>query len=131
MRRRGKRGASGRATYGLQGLDEHEPADHPQKDNVAKAHKQIDLTKRFQIVEEDNASCGANEATDQQNRAHSQIDRFPSQMRQNPGKGGSDDLVGFRCNGNGRGDADKKEQGSHQKATTHAEHARKYSHKSA
>ena len=116
---------------GVEAFDEHQPANDAQKDNITELDQQIDLSERLQVVEDHHTQTGADEASDQQHRAHPEVHGLSPQMRKHPRERRSNDLVGFGGHGDCWRDADEEEQWRHQEATTDAEHAGKHAYDSA
>ena len=114
-----------------QAFDEHQRADDAEEHDITEAHKKIDLAQGFQVVEDKYTHRGANQAADQEDNPHSEIDGLSLEMRQEARKGRGDNLVGLGGHGNRRRDADEEQQRRHQKAAAHAEHARQDAHHAA
>ena len=103
-------------------------ADDAQKEHVGQFDQQIDLADGFQRVEKLHTKRGADQTSDQEHTAHSEIHRLSLQMREHPGKRACDDLVCFGRNGDCRRNADEKQQWGHQEAPADAEHAGQDTH---
>ena len=105
-------------------LDEHQHADCAEEDDVAERHEQIDLADGAQRGEDLDADRRADEATQQQDETHLEVDRAPAPMRQHAREGRGDDLVRLGRHGHRRRDADEDQERGHQKAAADAEDAR-------
>ena len=121
--RSGRRACAAGPANGVQGLEEHQSADHTQKEHVGQLDQQIDLPEFAQYGEDLNADRGPDQTPDEQDQPHSEIHRLSLEMRQNAGKGRGDNLVRLGRDGDGGGDADHEKEWRHQKTATHAEHA--------
>ncbi len=79
-------GSTAGVADGPQTLKEHHCSDDAQKHHIAKLDQQIDLARRFQVVEGDNTKCGTHKPADKQHSAHPEVNSFTPEMRQYAGK---------------------------------------------
>ena len=116
---------TGRAHAG-QAFFRHHPADAAQHDDVQDVDDGIDLAKRFQYFKDRSARSCAENAAENQNGAHLEIDAAAFHMCKNARHACARYLRGCRRCGNGWRDAVENKQWRGQEPAAHAKHSRQH-----
>ena len=105
-------------------LDQHQPADASEKENVGQRDDEIDLSDGLKNAKDPYAECRSASAADQHHQPQLDVDVLAPPMGKHARYAGGDKLVRLGSDRDGRRHADEDQQRRHQEPAADAEHPR-------